>query len=353
MSESIEHILSKFSVVTTACPYGNGHINDTYFVGVEKELILQRINHNIFKEPEKVMENITAVTEFLKKKIASEGGDPLRETLTVIKTLDGCSLYHSEDGNYYRMYRFIRGALSYDSVGSSAMLYEAARAFGRFTRMLHDFPADTLHEILPGFHNTSSRFSAFFQATEEDKFGRAEKAKELIRFVLERKNYCGVIVNALENGSIPLRVTHNDTKLNNVLLDTVTGKGVCVIDLDTVMPGSLLFDFGDAIRFGANHGAEDDKNLDNVYCDMEMYSAFRQGYLEELQDSITEKEKELLPFSAIVMSLECGMRFLTDYLNGDTYFKIHEPEHNFFRAAAQLKLVLDMEQKFGIHPGLY
>jgi len=243
------------------------------------------------------------------------------------------------------MYNFVENAVSYDAIENPIQFYHAAKAFGRFQQMLSDFPVEILDETIPNFHNTRSRFSDFLAAVEADKVSRAVGIKSEIQFVLDREKYADVVNDAIKDGSVPVRVTHNDTKLNNVLLDVNTNEGVCVIDLDTVMPGSALYDFGDALRFGANHGAEDDKNLENVYCDLDLFEQFTKGFLEEVGESLTEKEIELLPFSAILMTYECGMRFLGDYLNGDVYFKIHYPEHNLDRARSQFKLVADMESK--------
>ena len=291
------------------------------------------------------MENIAAVTDFIKKKVIAAGGDPERETLTVIRTVEGKNYYKAEDGSYFRMYNFVENAVSYDAIENPIQFYHAAKAFGRFQQMLSDFPVEILDETIPNFHNTRSRFSDFLAAVEADKVSRAVGIKSEIQFVLDREKYADVVNDAIKDGSVPVRVTHNDTKLNNVLLDVNTNEGVCVIDLDTVMPGSALYDFGDALRFGANHGAEDDKNLENVYCDLDLFEQFTKGFLEEVGESLTEKEIELLPFSAILMTYECGMRFLGDYLNGDVYFKIHYPEHNLDRARSQFKLVADMESK--------
>lgn len=290
------------------------------------------------------MENIEGVTAFLRKKIIAQGGDPERETLNLIPTKDGKPYYHHTDDEYYRMYKFITHAKSYDLVENNDQLYNAARAFGKFQNMLADYPAEKLHETIVDFHNTRVRFANFKKAVEDNLAGRRDSVKEEIQFVLDRENDCGVIVDALANGEIPLRVTHNDTKLNNVMLDETTGEGVCVIDLDTVMPGSLLYDYGDALRFGGSSGAEDEKDLSKIWFDLDKFEAFTKGFLEVLP-SITDREIALLPFSIKLMTFECGSRFLADYLNGDTYFKIHYPEHNHVRCHTQFKLVADMEDK--------
>lgn len=345
MAYDLNQVISAFGMSHGAEVYGNGHINDTYIIQDIKKYILQKINTDVFKKPEKLMDNVAAVTDYIKKKIIGEGGDPDRETLTVIRTVDGKSYYKAQDGSYFRMYNFVDNAVSYDTIKDPIQFYYAAKAFGRFQRMLSDFPVNILDETIPNFHNTRSRFFDFQAAVAKDVSGRLQNVEKEVQFALEREKYADVVNDAMQDGSVPVRVTHNDTKLNNVLLDPDTNAGVCVIDLDTVMPGSALFDFGDAIRFGANHGAEDDKNLDNVYCDLTLFEQFTKGFLEEVGPSLTEKEIELLPFSAVLITYECGMRFLGDYLNGDVYFKTHYSAHNLDRARAQFKLVADMEEK--------
>ena len=326
--------------------YGEGHINDTFLVKTDKtQYILQRVNNTVFKKPEDVMENISKVTSFMAKQIAVRGGDVTRETLTLIKTVDDRDYYIAEDGRLFRMYVFIDNATCYQIIENGKVFYQAAKAFGRFQKALKDFPAEELHETIVNFHNTVDRFKNFKKAIEEDKMGRLSSVKAEVDFALLREKDAGIIVNALENKEIPLRVTHNDTKLNNVMIDDNTGIGICVIDLDTVMPGSMLYDFGDSIRFGASTAQEDELDLDKVTMDISLFEEYVKGYLEELGDSITEKEAELLPMSAKLMTLECGIRFLADYLDGDNYFKIHRPDHNLDRARTQLKLVWDMERK--------
>ena len=345
MEIQFDEILKNFNIDTLPSIYGNGHINDTYIVHAKPDYILQRINKNVFTNPPAVMENIMGVTEFLRKKIAAEGGDPDRETLALIYTKDGKPYYKHTNGEYYRVYKFISGAKSYDVVEKPEQLYNAARAFGKFQRMLADYPADKLNETIIDFHNTPVRYEQFKEALKNDKAGRAATAEKEIKFVLDRECDAGIVVDALKEGKIPLRVTHNDTKLNNVLLDSKTGEGVCVIDLDTVMPGSLLYDYGDALRFGGSSGAEDEKDLDKIYFKIDNFTAFTKGFLEELTN-ITDEELKLLPFSVKLMTLECGSRFLADYLNGDTYFKTAYPEHNLVRARTQFKLISDIEAHY-------
>lgn len=332
-------------------PYGNGHINDTYCVtcavpeGGTRRYILQRMNDVIFTRPKELMENVVNVTTFLKKKIEDAGGDTDRETLNVIPTAAGGN-YLEYEGNFYRMYLFIEGTTCFEQVKQPEDFYNSAVAFGNFQRLLADYPADTLHETIVNFHNTPSRFADFKRAVEEDVLGRAGDVREEIAFVLDRESDTSVICDALAQKKIPLRVTHNDTKLNNIMIDNETGKGICVIDLDTVMPGSALYDYGDSIRFGANTGAEDEKNLDLVSLDLLLFDIYTKGYLEGCKGSLTEEETKLLPMGAKLMTFECGMRFLADYLKGDVYFKIHRPEHNLDRCRTQFRLVADMESKW-------
>lgn len=346
MNFNLKDVVRHFQVNTEMAPYGEGHINDTYLAdSAQYKYILQKINHNIFKDPDSLMDNIVAVTDYLRGVIAKEGGNPDRETLTVIRTIDGKNLYQSESGDYFRMYIYVDNTVAYQMVENKEQFYHAAKAFGKFQKQLAGFDASRLTETIPEFHNTRSRFAQLKAAIAENKAGRLDSVKKEVEFALAREKDIGIVVDAMERGEIPLRVTHNDTKLNNVLFDKESDQAVCVIDLDTVMPGSLLYDYGDSIRFGASSGAEDEKDLDKIYCDLELFDAFTKGFLEELSDSITEKEAELLAFSAKLMTYECGIRFLTDYLNGDTYFKIHRPEHNLDRCRTQFKLVYDMEQK--------
>lgn len=349
MEFNFKKICEQFKIdggFVSAEKYGEGHINDTFLVKTdETKYILQRVNNTVFKKPEEVMENISKVTNFMAKQIIARGGDTTRETLTLVKTLDEKDYYISEDGRLFRMYIFIDNATCYQIIENGEVFYQAARAFGQFQKTLKDFPADELHETIVNFHNTVDRYRILKEAVAEDKMGRLESVKEEVEFALAREKDAGVIVDAINEGKIPLRVTHNDTKLNNVMIDDATGLGVCVIDLDTVMPGSMLYDFGDSIRFGASTAAEDELDLNKVNMDIDLFSEYVRGYLEELGDSITKEEIELLPMSAKLMTLECGIRFLTDYLDGDNYFKIHREHHNLDRARTQLKLVWDIEQK--------
>ncbi len=326
--------------------YGNGHINDTFVVSQNGvKMLLQRLNTDIFKNPEGVMDNIVNVTEFLKKKIVAAGGDPDRETMTVIKAQDGKPYFITETGKFYRMYKFIENNLSIDKAQSAEQMTSAAETLGKFYHMLADYPAETLSVAIPKFHDTRNYFNRLMGAIEADKAGRRAEVQAEIDFVLSHEYLADILNNGLADGSIPLRVTHNDTKLNNILFDAATGSGLCVIDLDTVMPGSVLYDFGDAMRFGAASGPEDEKDLSKIWFDLAMFDAFTKGFVGEMKDTLTAGEIANLVNSCKILTFECGMRFLEDYLNGDTYFKIHRPEHNIDRARTQFKLVADMEAK--------
>ena len=333
-------------------PYGSGHINDTYLLTFEIaemgtiKVILQRMNKNIFTKPIELMENILNVTSYLRKKIIENGGNPDRETLNVIRTVDNMPYLVDSEGEYWRSYKFITDATSYDQVESPEDFYQSAVAFGNFQRLLAEYPAETLHETIEGFHDTKARFQVFKKAVEDDVCGRAASVQKEIQFVLEHEHLANVFADLLEKKEIPLRVTHNDTKLNNIMIDNKTRKGICVIDLDTVMPGLAMNDFGDSIRFGASTATEDEQDLSKVSCDMELFDLYAKGFIEGCGGKLTEKEIDLMPTGAMVMTFECGMRFLTDYLQGDTYFKIHRENHNLDRCRTQFKLVKDMEAKW-------
>lgn len=335
--------------ITSIKEYGSGHINSTFLVETEEngtttKYILQKINTDIFKDADQLMENIVGVTSYLKQIIQAHGGNPARETLQVVPTIDNCSYCRDMDGSCYRMYYFITDATSFDAVERPEDFYESAVAFGNFQYLLSEYPAETLHETIPDFHNTGKRFQTFCQAVKEDVCGRAASVQDEIAFVMAREQEMTYLTDLLSKKELPLRVTHNDTKLNNIMIDNATGKGICIIDLDTVMPGLSLYDFGDSIRFGANTAAEDETDLSKVSLDLNLYELFTKGYLEGCQGSLTELETSLLPMGAKMMTLECGMRFLTDYLQGDVYFKIHRENHNLDRCRTQFALVSDMEK---------
>jgi len=335
-----------------AQPYGNGHINDTFAAvyeqrdGSRRRYILHRIIPRIFKEPEHLMENIAGVTSHLRKKIIARGGDPERETLNIIPARDGRTFYRDADGCYWRGYVFIENATTFQLVESPRDFYHSARAFGQFQNLLADYPAHTLHETIVKFHDTAKRFRDFTAARSADALSRARECGPEIEFVLSREADTRVLVDMLARGELPLKVTHNDTKLNNVMIDDKTGEGICVIDLDTVMPGLSLYDFGDSIRFGASTAAEDERDLSKVRMDIDLYEIYLRGFMETAGPSVTKTELAMLPMGAKLMTLECGMRFLADYLSGDTYFKTHREGQNLDRARTQFKLVADMERQW-------
>lgn len=343
----LKNILSKFNIDTNIEVYGNGHINDTYLCETAPRYILQRINTNVFKNPDNVMENIYNVTAHIRKKISVAGGNPDRETLTVIPTKNNEIYYKHSDDACFRLYKFIEDSVSYDTAIRPEILCYAGNAFGRFQKMLSDFPADKLHETILDFHNTPVRVQQLKTAMENNAAGRLDEVSAEIDFAMEYSKYASEITYSMASGEVPLRVTHNDTKLNNVLFDSKTDEGVCVIDLDTVMPGSLLYDFGDALRFGASNCAEDETDKGKIWFDLDKFEQFAKGFIGEVKDCLTEKEIELLPVSALLMTYECGIRFLADYLNGDTYFKIHREQHNLDRARNQFALVADIKSKLG------
>ena len=333
-------------------PFGAGHINETYAVympgqeGDELSYVLQRVNSNVFKDPAGVMDNIFGVTEYLRNVIRREGGDPDRETLSYIKTKSGCNYFEDSEGEPWRCYNFIPDSVCYQLVEEPEQFYQSGSSFGHFLKQLCDYPASKLNETIPDFHNTVKRFGAFQVALKRDLKNRAASCRPEIDFALAREKDCGVLVEQQDAGILPLRVTHNDTKLNNILFDEKTGKGLCIIDLDTIMPGLAANDFGDSIRFGAATAEEDEPNLDLMHFDISLYELYVKGYLEETKDVLTEAEIKSLPWGARLMTLECGIRFLTDYLQGDTYFKTDYPEHNLVRARTQFRLVDEMEQQF-------
>lgn len=344
-------ILEQFAMphdIQTVMPYGSGHINDTFLVTLEDHTryILQKINTTIFQNADELMENIVAVTSYLKKIIISRGGDPKRETLSIIPTVDDKYYFKDQAGGCYRIYTFVEDAVSYDAVRNPEDFYQSALAFGRFQSLLAEYPAETLHETIPDFHNTPKRFETFLAAVRDDKLGRVKYAKDEIRFVMEREADVHVLWDLQQAGRLPLRVTHNDTKLNNIMIDKETHEGICVIDLDTVMPGLAVNDFGDSIRFGANTAEEDEKDIRLVSLDLNLYGIYVRGFLAGCDKSLTDEERKMLPMGAKIMTLECGIRFLTDYLVGDTYFKIHRKGHNLDRSRTQFALVKDMEDKW-------
>ena len=329
--------------------YGEGHINDTFVVwraDHTKRFILQRINTDTFTDPAGLMENICGVTRHLRTKIQAEGGDPGRECLNVIPTLSGASYYIDTEGNAWRAYDFVENTVCLQQVGCEADFRTVAETLGKFQNQLADYPASTLHETIARFHDTPNRYANFEKALAADALGRAKTIAPEIAFIHAREKDCHVLLDQLAAGEIPLRVTHNDTKINNVLLDEATGKGICVIDLDTVMPGLSAYDFGDSIRTGANDCAEDEPDQSKVHFDLHLYEVFAKGYLSTAGSTMHTAEKRSLAWGAKLMTLECGIRFLTDYLEGDHYFHIARPNHNLDRARTQFTLVRQMEDVF-------
>jgi hypothetical protein len=327
----------------SAEPYGSGHINDTYCAvfdqaGTMTRYILQRINHTIFRQPVALMENIQRVTAHLAAKMHNQP-DIGRRVLTLIPARSGLCYHRDDEGNYWRTYLFVERARSYDAVESPRQAFEAAKTYGHFQKLLSDLPAPRLHDTIPDFHHTPKRFAALIGAIEKDALNRAKLAKAEIEFALKRTSMTGVLINA----GLPERVTHNDTKFNNVMLDDVTGEGICVVDLDTLMPGLALYDFGDMVRTTTSPAKEDECDLSKVTMQFPMYEALLRGYFTSAGDFLTRAEKKLLAFSGKLITFEIGIRFLTDFLGGDTYFKIHRNGHNLDRCRTQFKLIESIE----------
>ena len=343
--EIFSHFIDKQISEIEVCDIG--HINTTWFLTAEdgKKYVLQKINKSIFKQPEVVMNNIVAVTDFIREQLRANGGDVERGALHAWPSDMGKAFYVDDEGEYWRLYDFITDATCYLSASSTELFSKVGYAFGHFQSQLADFDASVLGETIPNFHNTAVRYQTFLKAVEADVCGRAASVAEDIRFVTDRAEQCSYIVDRIAKGILPLRVTHNDTKLNNIMMDNTTGEGICILDLDTIMPGSVLYDFGDSIRFGASSAAEDETDLSQVYVREDMFRAYAEGFLKGLGGSLSEEEIRALPMGAYVITLETGIRFLTDYLEGDTYFRIHREGHNLDRARNQFKLVADMEAK--------
>ena len=320
--------------------YGHGHINSTFKVSTNTgaEYILQKINKYVFRNPIRLMSNVSAVTDYLRARV-----DDSRMAMHFIPTHEGQYFYRDEHDEFWRMYDFMHG-FCLDAPESDEDFYQSGLAFGRFQQLLSDFPAETLYETIPEFHNTVDRYRQFKATVAADPCGRLAEVKEEVEFVLRHEEIGSTLQKMREAGELPLRVTHNDTKLNNVLLDRQTRKSLCVLDLDTVMPGLSVHDFGDSIRFGAATAAEDEQDLSKMSMSLHLFEVYTKGFLEGAK-SLTDKEVEMLPMGALVMTLEVGLRFLKDYIDGDLYFKTAYPTHNLVRARTQLKLVADMEEK--------
>ena len=341
MDKKLVEVLSNFKIngnVLSVEPYGDGHINRTYLAVYDngKRYILQKMNNKVFADIDSLMNNIVYVTSHLKSKGIG--------TLDVVSTKDEKS-YLTIDGEHYRVYDFIEDTISYNKVDDAKIFYNAGKAFGEFQSYLASFDATKLVETIPNFHNTTKRFESFIESLNSNLSGRKDNALEEIKFVLDRKDTYSKIVDGLKDGSIPLRVTHNDTKLNNIMMDAQSGECRAIIDLDTIMPGSMLYDFGDSIRFGASSALEDEKDLNKVHFVKELFTAYAEGFCNAVKSSITEKEAELLAYSAYLMTMECGMRFLKDYVDGDTYFATKYDEHNLIRCRTQFKLAKEIEEQ--------
>lgn len=350
----IKHIIRQFKFegrYKSAYEIKAGNVNATYKLTyidgeIERSYVLQRINRVAFRDPDGLMENVIRVTEHIESKLDKNDPDFLRKRLHFVQTTYGEHLYCDEMGNYWRAYVYVDNVTAYDSIKDPQLFYEAGKGFGEFQKQLFDFPAAQLNETIPNFHNTKRRFYDFVAAIAADKADRVHGIEPEIDFLFERRKMMGEIVDKLDAGILPIRVTHNDTKLNNVLIDNDTGKAICVIDLDTVMPGSSLYDYGDAIRFGACTAAEDEEDLSKISLDMELFTLFTKGFIEEIYGALEKDEIRYLPLGVKVITCELAMRFLTDYINGDEYFKTKSPEHNLIRARAQMKLLTEIEAKY-------
>ena len=341
MLEAALHFIVKGNPVSCE-PYGNGHINRTFLVVTDLGVwyILQQINRRVFLDVPSLMRNMGAVTRFLAKQEPDE-----RQVLTIIKTLDGEDYYTDESGEYWRMLVFVTGSVGLERPESPLDFYRSGMAFGRFQRQLASYPADTLHETIARFHDTPNRYEQLKKAAGSDILDRLKLVRPEMDFVMNREQRAGYLMALQAKGSLLTRVTHNDTKLNNVLLDRETREPLCVIDLDTVMPGLAAYDFGDSIRFGSSTAAEDEKNLEQVTLSIDLFRTFSEGFLRECVEALNEDELATLHDGALMMTLECGVRFLADFLAGDAYFRIHRPLHNLDRCRTQFRLVADMEKK--------
>ena len=328
-----------------------GHINETYSAtydqgGMRVRYIHQKINKSVFKNPASVMKNVVRVTSHIRKKLEAQNvRDLTRRSLIVIPTRDGQSYFRNGGTEFWRTFVFVEGVETFEAVQSPEQALQAGRAFGEFQRLLVDLPGDRLSETIPDFHNTRKRFGALQQAIQKDRYNRAKDARPEIEFALKHEPIVDVILNAMAKGKIPERITHNDTKFNNVMLDVLTGEAMCVVDLDTVMPGCALYDFGDMVRTTTSPTLEDEQDLSQVKMQMPMFKKLAEGYLATAGQFLTKAEKSYIAFSGKLISFEIGIRFLTDFLSGDTYFRIHRPDHNLDRCRTQFKLVESIEKQ--------
>lgn len=352
--KELQHISRQFQIygeILHAETFKIGHINETYSASYDQggnrvRYIHQKINKRVFKEPPAVMKNLVRVTSHIRQKLEDQSAsDITRRSLIIIPTRDGQSYYYNGDGEYWRTFVFVEGTQTFESVQNPKQAFEAGRAFGEFQHHLVDLPGARLLETIPDFHNTRKRFKALQEAVEKDHYNRAKDARKEIQCALDRESLVDVILNGMEKGKIPERITHNDTKFNNVMLDSRTGKAMCVVDLDTVMPGCALYDFGDMVRTTTSPTMEDEKDLSKVRMQMPMYKKLVEGYLSTAGQFLTPAEKALIAFSGKLITFEIGIRFLTDFLSGDTYFRIHRPGHNLDRCRTQFKLVESIERQ--------
>ena len=353
MENKIKSIVNRFEICGTYDSgevFGNGHINETFLIKTKEadcdDYILQKVNHYVFRNVEGLMENMRRVTNHIRNKLKSDPqADIKRNVISIIPAKDGKLYYKDETGDYWRILLFIGGGHSYDIVDSPQKAYMGGRAFGNFQKLLSDFPPPPLVETIPNFHNIEMRLQTFFKTVQDDPEGRVSEVKEEIGYVEERQEEMKTIYNLGNEGKIPLRITHNDTKFNNILFDD-EDKVLCILDLDTVMPGYIHYDFGDAIRTGANTGAEDDENLARVSLNIDLFKAYAQGFLEETHHFLNQYEIDNLAFSAKLFAFSQALRFLTDYIAGDVYYKIHHPKHNLQRTKAQFALLFSMEKQY-------
>ena len=352
--KELQHISKQFQIygeILHAETFKIGHINETYSAtydqgGTRVRYIHQKVNKHVFKNPPELMKNLMRVTTHIRKKLEAQTAEDItRRSIIVIPTRDGHSHYRSGDGEFWRTFVFVEGAQTFEAVQTPQQAFEAGRAFGEFQLHLVDLPGDRLLETIPDFHHTRKRFAAFLEALTKDHFNRAKDAQPEIAVVLKHEALADVILDAMQKGRIPERITHNDTKFNNVMLDTRTGKAVCVVDLDTVMPGCALYDFGDMVRTTTSPTLEDEPDLSKVKMQMPMFRKLAEGYLSTAGQFLTKTERDLIPFSGKLITFEIGLRFLTDFLSGDTYFRIHRPDHNLDRCRTQFKLLDSVERQ--------
>jgi hypothetical protein len=354
--EAVTGIALKFAIegkLTSAEEIETGHINSTWRVvfeaeeGQRRRYILQRINATVFENPMAVMKNVERVTRHINDRVMRTKKDLSGQTLALYPGRDGRSWVLDEDGGIWRCYNFIEGCRTYDVVENEGQAYQAARAFGAFQDLVSDLLSDELVETIPGFHDTRVRYDRLMAVLEEDPCDRAAEVAGEIAFIREREGDVDRVLRPLNDGEIPLRITHNDTKINNVMIDEKSDEAVCVIDLDTVMPGSVLYDFGDLVRTAVSPAEEDERDLSKIEVRMPVFEALVEGYMSSASGFLNERELELLAFSSQLITLEVAMRFLTDHLEGDRYFKIHHEGHNLERCRAQLRLVGLLEEKMG------